>query len=380
MDVDARRLLRALVWTAYGALLALGLPPALILAWVAETAPGRAAAGLCLALAAWPLALHRRMGGACAAWPRPYLRLLSAGLPLAALALGAFVLWSAPDGTPPAGSTLRSRRSSGTYAWWSPFNLVPELDQVKLGAVLAPDLFARIDRGKTRRILDLTVPLYRAMEADPAYRAAGSAMHLAFRDVFLHGDAAGHYFAYVPPGRHRVLLFLHGSGGNFKSYCWFWQQYAESRRIAVICPSYGFGDWGRAEAQGSLDRLLEQLDRDPALDTSDVTLAGLSSGGRGASLLAARHPGRFRALALFSPVMDAAVLEDSSFCKLWSGRKVLVMHGDADEVIPAAYVAGASDRLLRSGVRVNRVELPGEDHFLLFSARDRVHAEMDALR
>src|SRR5581483_7696469 len=239
-----------------------------------ETAAGRAAAGLTLAVLVASGALlagpARRKGAAAAA--------------ALALALGAYLAGRAPDGRAPAGAALRARVLSGSYPRLSPFNVVPEIDQVRLGAMLTPGLFARIDPGKSERILALTMPLYRAMEADADYRAIGSAMPFAFADLAGAGFPE-HYWAYRPPapGRVPVLLFLHGAGGNFKSYLRFWQELADREQVAVVCPSHGFGGWGRPDGLALVEHVLADLAADPGLDLSRVVLAGLSNGGIGAT-------------------------------------------------------------------------------------------------
>jgi len=358
--------MRAVLGILCGAALALVGPLAGLLAWHAETRAGRAAGLTAFALAAWP-----------GAWM--LARRTSRRVPgvLAAVACGglAVVLADAPSGTPAPGAAVRSEfLGQPGFARYSPFNLVPEIDQVRLGAAIAPDFAARVDPSKSGRILDLTMPLYRAIQADPDYRAIGSAMDGAFADLFGLPFDRGHYFAYVPRASSRlpVLLFLHGSGGNFVSYLKCWQQLADREGIAVVCPSFGFGRWSRAGGVAAIDRVLAHLAADPALDLDRVVLAGLSSGAAGAARVAAAHPGRFRALVLISPVLAEPDLS--------AGQVPLtVIHGDADEVIPPEHVAAACARLAAAGVRLRRVVVPGEDHFLLFGARERVFAEVAPL-
>jgi pimeloyl-ACP methyl ester carboxylesterase len=213
------------------------------------------------------------------------------------------------------------------------------------------------------------------MESDPNFRELGSAMGWVYADWFGRPYDAGHYYLYVPEKRSSgampVILFFHGSFGNFKAYTWVWSHLADEMEFVLVAPSYGFGEWGRLGGIQAALKALEEAGSQVELDEKRVYLAGLSNGGLGVTSLAAIYPERFRGLIFLSPVMAESV-DQRSFHEHWAGRPVLVVTGETDERIPVKYVSDRVGRMLSGGVAVEYITFPGEDHFLFFSQRTRV--------
>ena len=96
---------------------------------------------------------------------------------------------------------------------------------------------------------------------------------------------SGHIYTYVPPHapgeRLPVLLFLHGSFGNFKGYFYLWRRFADQHHWIVACPSFGFGNWYRSVGPPAIARALERTLAGTPADPERVVLAGLSNGGTG---------------------------------------------------------------------------------------------------
>src|ERR1051325_501142 len=66
-----------------------------------------------------------------------------------------------PSGATPIGSKLHSVfPRSVTYCRWSPVNLVPEIDQVKLGALLSPFGDSLMTRARAKRMNTLFMASY----------------------------------------------------------------------------------------------------------------------------------------------------------------------------------------------------------------------------
>jgi hypothetical protein len=83
-----------------------------------------------------------------------------------------------------------------------------------------------------------------------------------------------------------AVVFLHGYAGNFTMQCWLMAEAARAIDAVTVCPSTRFeGDWwtrdGERTARAALAYVAER-------HITPVYLAGLSNGGIGASLLAAR--------------------------------------------------------------------------------------------
>ena len=98
-----------------------------------------------------------------------------------------FVVTSAPDGKSRPESRVANRFAGGDWPFprYSLANLIPEIEQIKLGIALVPYVDPLIDRTQARRIADVTLPIYRQMERDPDFRRLGSVMGWAYEDHFL---------------------------------------------------------------------------------------------------------------------------------------------------------------------------------------------------
>jgi poly(3-hydroxybutyrate) depolymerase len=173
-----------------------------------------------------------------------------------------------------------------------------------------------------------------------------------------------------------VLVFLHGSAGNFKTYTWIWSKLAEQQGLVIIAPSYGFGNWRYPDTIEVVSRALADAATQVTIDPGRIYLAGLSNGGLGVSYLAAAQPEQFRGLIFLSPVMDTRVVDDPAFLERWRGRPVLVITGAADERIPLRYVEQRIGVLREGGVAVTERIYPGEDHFLVFSQPEAIREDV----
>jgi len=104
-----------------------------------------------------------------------------------------------------------------------------------------------------------------------------------------------------------AVVMLHGYAGNFAVYCWQVSRAANAISALTICPSVGpAGDWWSAQGEKTLKHTLAWLEH---RGIRRIYLAGLSNGGMGASILAARvsHPGvELKGLVLISGASSRA--------------------------------------------------------------------------
>jgi pimeloyl-ACP methyl ester carboxylesterase len=357
----------SLLLAFYGLSLPCLLPFACVVAFGSETVKGvLLGLAMLLGLAQPPMAIVAR-------WKRWRARVgyLPTG---AALAIVAVLAATQPSGRAPEGARLRSSGlTPGARAGGWIANLVPEVDQVKIGLAVVPWIDPLLDRSRAERVSALALPLYREMRRHAEVEALGSALGEAYAGILGGSIGAGHYYEYVPeasPGRpQRVLLFLHGGGGNFRAYVWAWKPFADREGVRILCPTYGLGNWHEGEAQRWIEGMLARAGGD-----CGAVLAALSNGGSGACLAAARNPGAWRGLVLISPVIRPEAVAELGAA--WAGRPVLIFHGRRDERVPFAQVAEAAEQWRARGLRVSLREFAEEDHFLLFARLAEVQEEI----
>jgi pimeloyl-ACP methyl ester carboxylesterase len=365
------------VLTSLTALLAAALAvPSFWLLLSAWTRPGRVIGltGLSVALAVVALLLTWRNAAHRQTWSR-----VAALLGLIVGGLGVALLLTAPSGRPGPASPVHHRFAAADSVRFRPYrptNVIPEAEQIRLGFLVMPALDPILTRGQSRRVAAITRPIYAEMEEDADFRELGSVMGWAYAELAGRPFDVGHYYLYVPKARPPdplpLVVFLHGSAGNFKAYTWLWAQAAEREGFAVIAPSFGFGNWSRPGGAESALAALDDVLRDVAIDEERIYLAGLSNGGLGVSHVAARAQERFRGLIFISPVIADILTNRLVPSGTWDDCPVLVITGEADRRIPVGYVEEHARRLQVIGADVTLITYPGEDHFLFFSQKDQI--------
>jgi diacylglycerol O-acyltransferase / trehalose O-mycolyltransferase len=160
----------------------------------------------------------------------------------------------------------------------------------------------------------------------PARVVAVQALGPRLRDLTIDSPALGHrakvrlllprHFAAQPARRWPVLWLLHGCCDTYQS----WTRSTDVEDLAgldevlVVMPEAGqvgfYSDWYNAGHGGPprwetfhLSELRQLLERDWRAGNHRA-VAGVSMGGLGAMVYAARHPGMFRAAAAYSGILD----------------------------------------------------------------------------
>jgi hypothetical protein len=299
MEHDGLRLLARCALLAFG--IAIG-PLVLLAGLTSDTWQGRAVVVLCLS----------GFGLACyAATERPRFRYADAFAGLCGtgflLSLVA-VIWNTPSGQPAQSAKVGHLwEDQHEHRRWVLGNVVPEVDQFRLGFELVPALDPLFTRKQAVALKQDTTRIYRELEADADFAALGSVMPLAYDEIWGRRPAVSH--AYIFDGRAGsgpapLLIFFHGSGGNFKAYTWLLRRVAEHTGAVLVAPSYGLGNWTEASSQGAVDLVLGQLERSSiAVDRSQMHLIGLSNGGLAVSHLCTQQDNRWRSAMLISPVV-----------------------------------------------------------------------------
>jgi predicted esterase len=201
------------------------------------------------------------------------------------------------------------------------------------------------------------------------------------------GDFKRHYFfqtakeimpyrMYVPavctPSRACPLVVaLHGLGATEDSM--FSNLYripplAEQHGFIVVAPLgyrvdgfYGYSPLGAGARQTELSaqdvmEVLQLVRRDYKIDENRIYLMGHSMGGIGTWALGAKHPNLWAALGPISGLGNPATIETM--------RNIpeIVVHGDADNVVPVNSSRTMVAAMKKLGVEVKYIEVPGGSH------------------
>ncbi len=170
-----------------------------------------------------------------------------------------------------------------------------------------------------------------------------------------------------------LVVALHGLGASEDSF--FSPVYggvaklAEQHGFIVVAP-LGYridGGYGAFRVPGqsnhrtelSEQEVMEVVDRikqQYKIDESRIFLMGHSMGGIGTWAIAAKHPGLWAALGPISGTGDP-----SSVQKIGQVPEIVV-HGDADDVVPVSGSRTMVEQMKKLGVEVKYIEVPGGNH------------------
>jgi pimeloyl-ACP methyl ester carboxylesterase len=343
-----------------------GLGAAFFGLWICigPTADGKVAAigamALCVVPPAWMWGASRRVKQGVLAV-------------LVVCVLGVFA--RAPSMAPPPGPLTSTLLGTGWAFRTVIPRLIPEADELYFGTLLTPILHITTAESAVR-LRGLEMEISRRMEEDPRFGALAPASEMTIADILSLPFNNGHAFEYVPPHRDGerlpVVIFLHGSFGNFKTYLWIMKQLADRERCIIVQPSFGMGNWSRRGGPELIERARIHAIQDLHGDPARIFLVGLSAGGLGVTRAGRAHPEAYAALGYISGVLEESILVGRRFADGWRGRNVLVLYGTQDDRIAADGTRAMARSLREEGVVVSEKEYPKEDHYLILSQPDDV--------
>ncbi|MBN8421278.1 MAG: hypothetical protein J0L73_20355 [Verrucomicrobia bacterium] len=290
----------------------------------------------------------------------------------------ALVLWQIPDAHTPETARIHSRYSDGGwhYERFATGSVLPEIDQIHLGYAVASALDPLFTQKQRRELSAMTDAIYTEARTDPDFTAAGSALPMIYRELCFGEFRDGHYFHYIPASVDRskpapTLVFLHGSGGNFKAYVWLLSKVADELGITLIAPTFGLGNWEKKGGYEVITRAIADAGKHAAIDPDQIHLMGLSNGGIGLCLAESTDGPKFRSLIFLSAVWHSHI-RPGEFAARLQPRRVLILSGGSDDRVPWEYVSGYAEKMKACGLDVTSRRFEGEDHFLFFRQRGEV--------
>lgn len=283
----------------------------------------------------------------------------------------------APDGGGAEDAHVRNCFLPGTgkFHRYSPWNVIPEVDQVAVGTTLLPLFDPYVDLEKGRRMRSLQLSAYDVLEQDDGFHALGSVMGTAYRELAGVEFRTGHYYLFLPPvsegERLPCLVYLHGLGGNNKSHFWVLTRISTRMKCAVIAPTFGMGNWDEAGGAELAVEVAREAIATLPVDPQRLFLLGYSNGALGVTRAAIKEPGLFEGLIYLSPVTEDELFFAPEFQAHCADSRILFLHGGRDRRIPRDLVERTAATVERLGCDV-RLKVYDEDHYLLLSQPEAV--------
>ena len=285
----------------------------------------------------------------------------------------------APNGGKPDGRVRNCfLHDQGTFYRYSPWNVLPESDQFKVGTYLLS--LGEVDYAEAARLRSVVLPVYREMDRDPDFHAVGSAMGLGYRELARLEFRTGHYFVFLPETsageRVPCLVFLHGIGGNMKACLGVLSKLSRQMKCAVVAPTFGFGNWDKLDGAKFVVEVAHEAVATLPINHDQVFLMGYSNGALGVTRAAMAEPGLFRGFIYLSPVTENEFFSTDAFDAATKDRKILFLHGGRDKGISKSFVTGTAAYLRAHGCDVELKVYDDEDHYLLFLQQEAVLSDI----
>lgn len=212
-----------------------------------------------------------------------------------------------------------------------------------------------IDPSQVSDVSDQLIDLYGKITTDPVMRYAASALPYCLTG---RRPTRGHYFLYTPEhidDDTRLLVFLHGKGGNFQYYSW---QLAKAFPDDVIILPSWTASWEKGKGRYLFDAIADAENK-LGTDLPRPWLIGLSDGGRGALRIYRQSPNHFAGLVLISTL---PAIED---IRQLGKATMMMIHGQHDQRYPLKRV----QRIVEADVEAGNIQLVTvpADHFLMLT-------------
>jgi predicted esterase len=292
--------------------------------------------------------------------------------------LSAFVM-TAPSGESHSTGISHQNFNNSAFDQYALWNMLPEIDQLSWGATALSFIDRSLSAEKAARLDTSMQRIYDEMNATEDFTSMGTVLGFAYDEILSGSFKTGHYFRYVPSNQDEkpmgVIVFCHGSLGNFKGYQWVLAQVAEQSNCVIISPSYGMGNWNERESSEVILNALDHLKTQIKVDESATYIAGISNGGLGATIVAAQHPELFCGMILLTPVMHPSAIQTPRFAEGWKGKPICVIAGAKDARVPIELINSQAQLLEKSGANVT-LQSYEDDHFLLFTSQNEVTARL----
>ena len=179
----------------------------------------------------------------------------------------------------------------------------------------------------------------------------------------------GHYWFYRPAKEKRpLLIFLHGSGGNFKAYQKWFAPYAQKHEIAMAFPTWGFGTWDVKQLGNRIHEVIEDIKKNYSCDNQNIFICGLSQGSLTGIKTLTSASLKYGA---FISISGIPYLNDKEFQEL-SQFKLLFIHGAKDDRVPVSNTRTVYEKLKSKKTNIQYIEFPEEDHTLIKVKTDEV--------
>lgn len=249
------------------------------------------------------------------------------------------------------------------------WNLLSEEEWIRLG-VGASSLMAITD-GQKAFIGEYIEKTYPKIRKDPIFQNINSVLDIGFSGQFNPESSGFHHFIYTPekPVDDKLIVFLQGNACNFLVYPWIFRNLSDATHQKITFPSFLFGDW---QLPGGMESIAHAVTMSSS-GAMELSLLGLSNGGRGISRYIRDHGGQVKKAVYISAILEEEIITNPNFIE--NAQKmdgILIIHGEKDDRVLIDSIHKAVKILIANNIKVSVVFYSKSDHFLLFEKEKEI--------
>ena len=263
----------------------------------------------------------------------------------------------------------------------SPWFFFSERDFIRMWSNF---LLGKTPQGRDGELHNHINSQYDLMKQDPIFSLVKSEYISAFDSILQIPHAGEHYYRYIPKNwwDKRLVVFIHGSAGNFMMYPWMFRSLSEQSDSTMAYVSYKFWDWQESDGVDTIKRVIDwelshwKINHPHTKTAPEITLVALSRWWTGLTRFIAKYPKIAKYIVPISAVLEQNIMNTSEFKKGLSSTKVYIVHGMKDVNVPIEWAYNL-ERIAQELAIPTRTSYDKEgDHFMAFDIQKTIDATL----
>src|SRR5258708_426862 len=209
-------------------------------------------------------------------------------------------------------------------------SIFPESLQVVLGAKVLNLRTDIVSKDENDEAIKLIKPIYNELEANTSWAELPTSLGITYEKIMHLNLSQQQYFVYLPKKYNgNLILFVHGLGGNFKSYIYLLSKVAEDTGSVIVAPTYKMGVWDE-EGIKLLDSSISDFENKFNIKPTRYVYIGISNGGLPIPDYIDKSKFDFTKIVAISTFVDHEKYKQPDLIKTLSNKEILYIYGKED--------------------------------------------------
>lgn len=250
--------------------------------------------------------------------------------------------------------------------------------QVQLGGKLLTFRQDIISSEENDKAVSKALDIYSEMNLDNRWNNLPSSLGITYEKVLRLNLNPQQYYTYVPENTPtNIIVFLHGYGGNFKTYLYLLSLIAEDTDSLIVAPTYKSGVWDKDSIQ-FIDQSISDVLNKFNLNIDKLSLIGLSNGGLIFPEYLANSKYEYDNVIALSTYLNSNKYQDDKVKESLKNSRFTYIYGNKDTRIDIEYSLKSIQVLESYGIDIDTIPFEG-DHLILFEERNLILSELKLL-